>query len=141
MKFVHCFPVLLVANPHKRIKLGAKTMRRMCKLRQRPMARPGLGATYIVCIVEACGTSGATAAAVAAAATAAARGLLKALLTLRLRPETGQDLGTDSDTERGGRGTVQEQGRRIHMSASSSMCALNGKRKRIWLLDNDSVYS
>lgn len=142
MKFVHCFPVLLVANPHKRIKLGAKTMRRMCKLRQRPMARPGLGATYIVCIVEACGTSGASAVAAAAAA-AAARGLLKALLTLRLRPETGQDLGTDSDTERGGRGTVQEQGReegsRIHMSASSSMCALNGKR--IWLLDNDSVYS
>lgn len=143
MKFVHCFPVLLVANPHKRIKLGAKTMRRMCKLRQRPMAGAGLGATYIVCIVEACGTSGATA--VAAAAAAAARGLLKALLTLRLRPEIGQDLGTDSDTERGGRGTVQEQGReegsRIHMSASSSMCALNGKRKRIWLLDNDSVYS
>lgn len=139
MKFVHCFPVLLVANPHKRIKLGAKTMRRMCKLRQRPMAGPGLGATYILCIVEACGTSGATAVA------AAARGLLKALLTLRLRPETGEDLGTDSDTERGGRGTVQEQGReegsRIHMSASSSMCALNGKRKRIWLLDNDSVYS
>lgn len=103
MKFVHCFAVLLVANPQKRIKLGAKTMRRMCKLRQRPMARAGLGAlppwggaaaTYFASLKPA--ASGAT----AVAAAAAARGLLKALLTLRLRPETGQELCTDSDTER-----------------------------------------
>lgn len=51
------------------------------------MAGAGLGATYFASLKPV--------------AAAAARGLLKALLTLRLRPETGQDLGTDSDTERG----------------------------------------
>lgn len=91
-----------------------------------------------------------------AVAAAAARGLLKALLTLRLRPETGQDLCTDSDTERGSsssRGTVQGGRGRDRMKAAGytwaphqvcvrmRVCALNGKRKRIWLLDNDSVYS
>lgn len=50
------------------------------------MAGAGLGATYFASLKPVA---------------AAVRGLLKAVLTLRLRPETGQDLGTDSDTERG----------------------------------------